>query len=385
MVQILARLEEQVVTRVSVLTTVAPESVTFHTALWERGHDAASCGFHPCVICRFFPPLQMCPMKKRSSSPLYRYISSHRKYLTNFFMLCHQVVLSTQALQRIMDNLTSQGHATSTTADETADTLTNVSETEVGFHVNARQPHYPDSKLTRFPVPEEKVPWEVSFSLYMPAYYASEDSGDHVDGSESEALDDYSQRDSDRSVLEYLAVWDESRGTLTLPGGPVKSADHLPVMLKRTMGKTLYEKITAKVSEGTKVPFDSVSLSVSPENVTEHLLPRTILKLTLMNSWILTCSCCATALQVSEGYVDDCRNTDNAWVENTVLNIHLDRTSQVMVDINNMVVSGHGSLQWQERQRQGKRRAPTLLFFLLLRDAANSTTKRTRGINVVSD
>lgn len=35
--------------------------------------------------------------------------------------------------------------------------------------------------------------------------------------------------------------------------------------------------------------------------------------------------------------MDDCRNTDNAWVENTVLNIHLDRTSQVMVDINNMV------------------------------------------------
>lgn len=167
MVQILARLEEQVVTRVSVLTTVAPESVTFHTALWERGHDAASCGFHPCVICRFFPPLQMCPMKKRSSSPLYRYISSHRKYLTNFFMLCHQVVLSTQALQRIMDNLTSQGHATSTTADQTADTLTNVSETEVGFHVNARQPHYPDSKLTRFPVPEEKVPWEVFHTRHI--------------------------------------------------------------------------------------------------------------------------------------------------------------------------------------------------------------------------
>lgn len=35
-----------------------------------------------------------------------------------------------------------------------------------------------------------------------------------------------------------------------------------------------------------------------------------------------------------DGYVDDCRNTDNAWVENTVLNIHLDRKSQVMVDIN---------------------------------------------------
>lgn len=35
-----------------------------------------------------------------------------------------------------------------------------------------------------------------------------------------------------------------------------------------------------------------------------------------------------------DGYVDDCRNTDNAWVENTIVNIHLDRKSQVMVDIN---------------------------------------------------
>ncbi|XP_023284370.1 ADP-ribose pyrophosphatase, mitochondrial-like [Seriola lalandi dorsalis] len=69
------------------------------------------------------------------------------------------------------------------------------------------------------------------------------------------------------------------------------------------MGKTLYEKINAKVSEGTKV---------------------------------------------FEGYVDDCRNTDNAWVQTTVLNIHLSRTDQVMVDVNNMMVSSHDSLQWQE-------------------------------------
>lgn len=37
--------------------------------------------------------------------------------------------------------------------------------------------------------------------------------------------------------------------------------------------------------------------------------------------------------------MDDCRNTDNAWVEMNVLNIHLDRKSQVMVDINNTVTS----------------------------------------------
>ncbi|XP_070771465.1 transient receptor potential cation channel subfamily M member 2 [Enoplosus armatus] len=259
--------------------------------------------------------------------------------VTRLARLEEQVVQSTKALQWIMDSLKSRDLAakeahslTLTTTDESPDTVRNTSEKEDGFHVNARQFHYPSSKLTRFPVPEEKVPWEVSFSSYMPTYYASEDGGDHVDGSESEALDNYRNpegrtgitgrgalshlgpnlnvdlvltrwRDSERSVLEYFEVWDGSQGNLALPGGPVQSADHLPVTLKRTLGKKLYEKINAQVSEGTKV---------------------------------------------FQGYVDDCRNTDNAWVETTVLNIHLDRTSQEMVDINSMVLSSHGALQWRE-------------------------------------
>ncbi|XP_067370897.1 transient receptor potential cation channel subfamily M member 2 isoform X3 [Channa argus] len=250
-----------------------------------------------------------------------------------------QVVQSTKALQWIMDRLKSKDLTAkeapslrSTKTDETPETLRDTSEKEDSFHVNARQLYYPNSKLTRFPVPEEKVPWEVKFSSYMPTYYACEDSGDHLDGSESHSLDNYRNpggrtgirgrgslshfgpnqyldivltrwRDSERSILEYLAMWDESQGILALPGGPVESADHLPVTLKKTMGNMLYEKLNAKVSEGTKL---------------------------------------------FEGYVDDCRNTDNAWVETTVLTIHLDQTSPVMIDINQTVVSSHGSLQWRE-------------------------------------
>ncbi|KAM9347244.1 transient receptor potential cation channel subfamily M member 2 [Symphorus nematophorus] len=266
-----------------------------------------------------------------------------------------QVVQSAKALQWIMDSLKSQGFAakeaqplTLTTTDESPDTYVSASEKEDGFHVNARQFHYPSSKVTRFPVPEEKVPWEVSFSSYMPPYYASEDTEDQVDHeSESEALDNYRNpggrtgirgrgalsclgpnltvdlvltrwRDAERSVLEYLAVWGEGQGTMTLPGGPTQSAVQLPVNLKRTLGKNLYEKLNEKVTEGTKV---------------------------------------------FEGYVDDCRNTDNAWVETTVLNIHLDRASQVMVDVNNMVVSSHGYVQWQEvsgRTRLGSNQRDSL-------------------------
>uniref|UniRef100_UPI0037E9964E transient receptor potential cation channel subfamily M member 2 n=1 Tax=Semicossyphus pulcher TaxID=241346 RepID=UPI0037E9964E len=255
---------------------------------------------------------------------------------TRLARLEEQVVQSARALQWIMDSLKSQGFSSKetpslTTTDESPDSLRNTSEKEDGFHVNARQFHYPNSKIKRFPVPEEKVPWEVGFSSYMPTYYASEDNEDHVDGSEPEVLHNYRNpggrtgirgrgalshlgpnlnvdlvltrwRDSERSVLEYLAVGD-NRGTLALPGGPVQSADYLPVTLKRTMGATLYEKISEKVSAGTKV---------------------------------------------FEGYVDDCNNTDNAWVETTVLNIHLDRKSEVMLEIIHAVVRSHGALQWQE-------------------------------------
>lgn len=104
--------------------------------------------------------------------------------------------------------------------DETPDSFRNTSEKGSSFHVNSRQFSYPNSKLTRFPVPEEKVPWEVlilffsttkspvatpqkvtelincpiilvvfisfffqvSFSSYKPTNYTSDDSKDHVDG-----------------------------------------------------------------------------------------------------------------------------------------------------------------------------------------------------------
>nr|XP_029136475.1 transient receptor potential cation channel subfamily M member 2-like [Labrus bergylta] len=255
---------------------------------------------------------------------------------TRLARLEEQAAQSVKALQWIMDSLKSQGFASKeppslTTADESPDTLRSTSEKEDRFHVNARQFHYPNSKITRFPVPEEKVPWEVSFSSYMPPYYISEDGGAQMDGVEPVDLDNYRNpggrtgvrgqgalsylgpnlnvdlvltrwRDSERSVLEYLAVWD-NHGTLVLPGGPVQSADELPVTLKRTFGKKLFEKLSEKASEGTKV-FDD--------------------------------------------YVDDCRNTDNAWVKTTVLNIHLSRTSELFFDINNVVVSSNGALQWQE-------------------------------------
>lgn len=45
--------------------------------------------------------------------------------------------------------------------DEASSQTINTTRKEDQHHVNARQFNYPGSKVTRFPVPEEKVPWEV--------------------------------------------------------------------------------------------------------------------------------------------------------------------------------------------------------------------------------
>ena len=44
-------------------------------------------------------------------------------------------------------------------------------------------------------------------------------------------------------------------------------------------------------------------------------------------------------LQVYEGYADEPRNTDNAWIETAVLNIHLDSAGSLMNELNRKVFS----------------------------------------------
>nr|XP_061799468.1 transient receptor potential cation channel subfamily M member 2-like [Nerophis lumbriciformis] len=251
-----------------------------------------------------------------------------------------QVFQSAKGLQWIMESLKSipglagkeeQPLPILSTGKDTSETLESEKETE-GFHVKARQFQYPNSKVTRFPVPEEKVPWEVSFSSYMPSYYNSED---NLEGLDSKVLENYRNpggrtgirgrgslmhlgpnlhvdlvitrlRDSGRCVLEFLAVEDKKQQLMVLPGGPVESSERLPSGLMTTLGKSLYERLHEKIAEG---------------------------------------------ILVFEGYVDDARNTDNAWVETTVLNLHLD-SSEDSQDIINMVrpnvACSRGSLQWQE-------------------------------------
>ncbi|XP_017547069.2 transient receptor potential cation channel subfamily M member 2 [Pygocentrus nattereri] len=249
-----------------------------------------------------------------------------------------QVSQSTKALQWIMDTLQSQGYkskqeapimacAVKSTESDPSESTGHEPEEEKTHHFYARQHYYPDSAVKRFPVPEEKVPWEVDFPPYYPPIYNQQETPD----SESSALDSHRNpagrtgikgrgalkglgpnhildpviTRSEGSVLEFLAVWEETAGCWTFPGGPAQPGAPLPKRLETALGKKLYQKIKAKIESGTGVK------------------------------------------EVYKGYVDDSRNTDNAWVETTVITVHFDRRSLLTGDGGEMG-SCSEQFQWQE-------------------------------------
>ncbi|KAJ8392633.1 hypothetical protein AAFF_G00073070 [Aldrovandia affinis] len=255
-----------------------------------------------------------------------------------------QVSQSTKALQWIMDALKSQGYQ----SKEEAPLLSSpgkaterdraVSKKEAAtktteYHVNARHLQYPNSTVKRFPVPEEKVPWEVEFTNYSPRFVETEKAGgsdinlDKFRNPEgrtgmqgkgalrqlgpNQVLDPVLTRwrDDGKSALEFLAVWDKKEGIWAIPGGAVHSEEVLPERLERILGRKLHEQIKAKLAGQAEVN------------------------------------------KVYKGYVDDYRNTDNAWVETTAFNIHLDRRGLLMADLNRMTENSQDSeerVQWQE-------------------------------------
>ncbi|KAK7880325.1 hypothetical protein WMY93_033041 [Mugilogobius chulae] len=239
--------------------------------------------------------------------------SSSGPVIRRLARLEEQVIQSARALQWIMDNLRPAGFRPT---DAPALNLMSFQDSL----------YYPDSKVKRFPVPEEKVPWEVFFSSYTPQSYSSTpDSEDCVDGFPSEVKDGSNPggrtglrgrgalprlgpnrsldliitrwRDSACSELEFLVLKDGNLKSQLLPGGEVDSPGALPQALVKTLGKSLCQKISDVLSDRSKV------------------------------------------YQVYEGYVDDPRNTDDAWLETTVLNLHLDGDSPLLASINRTVLT----------------------------------------------
>uniref|UniRef100_A0A673LHM8 Transient receptor potential cation channel subfamily M member 2 n=1 Tax=Sinocyclocheilus rhinocerous TaxID=307959 RepID=A0A673LHM8_9TELE len=197
-----------------------------------------------------------------------------------------QVSESTKALRWIVDALKSQGCKSkmqpplmSKSSDrDDGESSGQETDEESAPHTFARQLQYPGSTVKRFPVPEEKVPWEVNFTPYLPPVYNQQDSSD----SDTSVLDKYRNpggrtgirgkgalkslgpnhilhpiltrwRDAEHKVLEFLAVWEEAEKHWALPGGPVKANEPLAQTLERILGKKLHDKTKSQIEAGEQL------------------------------------------------------------------------------------------------------------------------------------
>ncbi|XP_069589865.1 transient receptor potential cation channel subfamily M member 2 [Ranitomeya imitator] len=213
-------------------------------------------------------------------------------------------------------------------------------------HINARNILYPDSNVVRFPVPDEKVPWQVEFSIYNPPFYTAirKDKSFHdpyTDSLETLEKIKYNTFDGNINRQSYCVTYVvkdglplnpfgrtglKGRGSLSW-FGPNHAIHPIITQWKRNNDGSISRKKSKKMLEILAIKHISSehwSLpggSLGPEETLPHKLKR-ILKYKFLEKFQQLLN---ESIEVYKGYVDDPRNTDNAWIETTALSLHFER------------------------------------------------------------
>ncbi|XP_012926821.1 transient receptor potential cation channel subfamily M member 2 isoform X4 [Heterocephalus glaber] len=212
-----------------------------------------------------------------------------------------------------------------------------------GFHVNARHLLYPVSPVTRFPVPNEKVPWETEFLIYKPPFYTAErkdtalmdpvgDVPDLLAKIRYNTLDGPTDR---RSFHGAYVVQDGlplnpmgrtgllGRGSLSC-FGPNHMLHPVVTRWRRNQDGVICRKSIKKMLEVLVVKQPLSGLWALPGGSREpgETLPRKLKQILLREAWPEVEGLLQRGSEVYKGYVDDPRNTDNAWVETVAISIH---------------------------------------------------------------
>ncbi|XP_070453986.1 transient receptor potential cation channel subfamily M member 2 isoform X1 [Equus przewalskii] len=217
-------------------------------------------------------------------------------------------------------------------------------------HVNARHLLYPSSRVMRFPVPNEKVPWETEFLIYDPPFYTAERKDeDMVDpvGSTLEPLSGISYNALDgpvdrrsshgpyavqdglpRNPMGRTGLW--GRGDLTY-FGPNHTLQPVVTRWRRNQDGAICRKSIKKMLEVLVVKRPLSEHWALPGGSREpgETLPRKLKQVLRREFWPSFESLLTQGVEVYKGYVDDPRNTDNAWIETVAVSIHFPDQSDV--------------------------------------------------------
>ncbi|XP_075399456.1 transient receptor potential cation channel subfamily M member 2 isoform X2 [Tenrec ecaudatus] len=177
------------------------------------------------------------------------------------------------------------------------------------YHVNARHLLYPSCPVTRFPVPDEKVPWETEFGIYEPPFYTAERKDKAV-------VDPMGRNPMGRTGLRGC-------GSLSC-FGPNHALHPVITRWQRSQDGTICRKSIKKVLEVLVVKHVLWEHWALPGGSREpgETLPRKLKRILRPEFWPSFESLLKQGGEVYKGYVDDPRNTDNAWIETVAISIH---------------------------------------------------------------
>lgn len=200
--------------------------------------------------------------------------------------------------------------------------------TKTPMHEKARREKglgYPD----RFPVPDEKVLWSTEYPEYQPPYHIDDHVLSHIEGKEG-GLGWAHSEDVSQVDLNTLESY-EGHIDFDEKGRPLNPHGRTGIEGRGLLGKwgpnfTADSIITRELADG------STEILLIKRDNQQWALPGGIVdkgeKLSAtaareLNEETGVNVDMSTAVEVYKGYVDDPRNTDNAWFETSAYHIHL--------------------------------------------------------------
>ncbi|XP_021574503.1 ADP-ribose pyrophosphatase, mitochondrial isoform X2 [Carlito syrichta] len=254
-------------------------------------------------------------------------------------------------------------------------------------HNKARTSPYPGSKVERSQVPNEKVGWLVEWRDYNPVEYTAVSVlagpqwadpqirnpagrtglvgrgllGRWGPNHAADPIITRWKRDSSgnkilhpvsgKHILQFVAIKRKDCGEWAIPGGMVDPGEKISATLKREFGEEALNSLQKSGAEKREIEEQLHKLFSQ-----EHLV-------------------------IYKGYVDDPRNTDNAWMETEAVNYH-DETGEIMDNLTLEAGDDAGKVRWVDISNRLKLYASHSQFIRLVaekRDAHWSEDCETDG------
>ncbi|RMX42269.1 hypothetical protein pdam_00009856 [Pocillopora damicornis] len=254
------------------------------------------------------------------------------------------------------------------------------------IHHKARATPYPQSTVKRFQVPDDNVPWEVDLPDYSPVNYTAPIVLKKPPWADYDLM---SMHPSARPALAYNRLDDEYKVNRASHMGPYRVKDGLPlnpmgrtgVVGRGLLGRfgpnhaadpivTRWKRTSGGVMlDGGKKVLEFVAIQrrdnsqwaipggmVEPGQVVTQVLKaefgeEAMAKLSVTDAEREKISrqidrLFHNGVEVYKGYVDDPRNTDNAWMETVAVNFH-DDTGEIFSEFKLQAGDDAAAVRWQ--------------------------------------